>query len=148
MKKIEIINKLFLLQDFPPRKKNLEFEEASRKILDDLGININSEFYELYSQYFLYHLNSDVGVSDIVDVYQTNGFQYQRVMAHKNWCLPKNYILFTTGEGEGGYLYNTEDEKVYDFDLGQQEALLRGELPHWDSFYDFMIWYLTPNEDC
>ena len=32
--------------------------------------------------------------------------------AHKNWGIPKNYILFTTGEGEDGYFYNVDDNSV------------------------------------
>ena len=55
-------------------------------------------------------------------------------------------ILFTTGEGEGGYFYNTEDNSVWDCGLGEQHLLGTDQLRHWSSFYKFMVWYLTPDE--
>lgn len=63
--------------------------------------------------------------------------------AHEYWDITKNYILFSTGSSESGYLYNTENEKVYEFSLGQQHLLGTDQLKHWDSFYEFMVWYLT-----
>ncbi|BBI68267.1 hypothetical protein PKHYL_24580 [Psychrobacter sp. KH172YL61] len=50
-------------------------------------------------------------------------------------------------KGEGGYLYNIEDDSVWDYQMGQLQQLADGTLPHWDSFYEFMIWYLSDEED-
>ena len=63
------------------------------------------------------------------------------------WGLPQNYLLFTTGESEAGYLYNKEDGTVWDFNLGDQELLGTNQLKHWNSFYEFLIWYLAVDED-
>ncbi|WP_443570435.1 hypothetical protein [Psychrobacter alimentarius] len=51
-------------------------------------------------------------------------------MAHDYWDVPNNYILFSTGEGEGGYLYNIENDSVWDFQIGQLQQLADGTLPH------------------
>ena len=59
---------------------------------------------------------------------------------------PNNTSFFSTGEGEGGYLYNKEDGTVWDFALGEQKLLGTDALPHWNSFYEFMVWYLTDDE--
>lgn len=48
---------------------------------------------------------------------------------------------------KGGYLYNIEDDSVWDYQMGQLQQLADGTLPHWDSFYEFMIWYLSDEED-
>ena len=42
--------------------------------------------------------------------------------------MPKNHILYSTGEG--GYLYNTEDDSVWDFQISQLQQLADGTLPH------------------
>lgn len=138
------IEKLLNEQDFPVIKKKPEFVKQTQEIFLELGVKDNSEFYELYTKYFI----SNIGRSDcsqVIDPLPPEGFSakyFQEV-----WEIPKNYILFSTGEGEGGYLYNTEDNTVWDFNLGQQQELLNGTLPHWKSFYEFMKWYLTIEEN-
>ncbi|SUD90605.1 hypothetical protein [Psychrobacter phenylpyruvicus] len=97
----------------------------------------------MYSKYFLTALNSRNGASTIVDV--LDGFP--TIISQERWGIHKKYILFSTGEGEGGYLYNTEDDSVWDFNLGEQQQLIDGTLPHWNSFYEFMEWYLDTSEN-
>lgn len=140
LKKIE---KLLEKQSFPVIKKKPEFARQAQEILIDFGVKVDTDFYELYTKYFLTALDSRSGTSTVVDVLDRFPAEY----AHEEWGIPKNYLLFTTGEGDGGYLYNTEDNTVWDFDLGQQQALHNGTLPHWNSFYEFMEWYLTIEEE-
>lgn len=138
-----IIENLLKKQKYPVEQKKPEFVKRTQQILIELGIKENSEFYELYSQFLILGIESRFGASEIIDPLQ--GFPVN--IAHERWGIPKNYILFSTGEGEGGYLYNTEDNTVWDFQLGQQQELLNGTLPHWNSFYEFMEWYLTIEEE-
>ena len=78
------------------------------------------------------------------DILPPQGLDGTIIYAHKAWGFPKNYILFTTGEG--GYFYNVDDNSVWDCGLGEQHLLGTNQLKHWDSFYEFMVWYLTIDE--
>ncbi|MDO4643393.1 MAG: hypothetical protein Q4A74_06085, partial [Cardiobacteriaceae bacterium] len=113
---------------------------AKRKSVNNA---INS--YNLYTKYFLDALDCREGTSDVVDPCP-NGIMRAN-FAHETWGFPKNYILFSTGEGEGGYFYNTEDGTVWDAGVGEVPLLGTDQLRHWNSFYEFMIWYLTPEEE-
>ena len=140
----EKIDELMKNQNFPTLK-NKEFQEQSMIALDKFGIPKNSEFYEFYSRYFgrtLIH-NSETG-TEMVDCISPPKLM-ERVIsfAHEVWEVPANYILFSTGEGEGGYLYNILDNTVWDFDLGKRELLGTDKMHHWNSFYEFLVWYLT-----
>jgi len=140
----EKIDDLMKNQSFKTLKSK-DFQDESKKKLDNLGIPKNSEFYEFYSRYFgrtLNH-NSETG-TEMVDCISPPKLM-ERVIsfAHEVWEVPANYILFTTGEGEGGYLYNILDNTVWDFDLGKRELLGTDKMHHWNSFYEFLVWYLT-----
>lgn len=126
-------------------QKKIEKKESTENILLEYGVKKDSGFFKLYTKYFLRFLNSRSGAGEIVDPLPPQGFSAK--MAHDYWDVPNNYILFSTGEGEGGYLYNIENDSVWDFQIGQLQQLADGTLPHWDSFYDFMIWYLSDEED-
>ena len=139
------VENLLFKQDYPVIEKKPERKIETETILLEYGVKKDSGFFKLYTKYFLRSLNCRYGTSEIVDPLPPQGFSAK--MAHDYWNVPINYILFSTGEGEGGYLYNIEDDSVWNFNLGQQQQLIDGTLPHWDSFYKFMIWYLTNEDD-
>ncbi|QGM81036.1 hypothetical protein [Otariodibacter oris] len=139
--KIEI---LLAKQDMA-RLKNESEKQLTSKVLNSFGVKNNSEFYKLYTKYFLGCLEYRDGASEIVDPCPPQSFNGV-IFAHEVWGIPKNYILFTTGEGEGGYLYNTEDNSVWDFTLGEQDLLGTDKMKHWDSFYAFLEWYLIEDD--
>ena len=117
-------------------------------MLDILGIKKDSEFYEFYSNYIVLSLEGRKYTSELSDCFPPFDYLASSIeFGHEVWKLPKNYLLFSSGEGEGGYLYNKNDGSVWDFDLGNQELLGTNQLKHWDSFYEFLIWYLTVDED-
>lgn len=145
MNSFNIVEKLLSKQDYPVIEKKIERVQETKAILIEFGVQKNSGFFKLYTKYFLRFLNSRSGADEIVDPLPPQGFSAK--MAHDYWDVPNNYILFSTGEGEGGYLYNIENDSVWDFQIGQLQQLADGTLPHWDSFYDFMIWYLSDEED-
>ena len=63
--------------------------------------------------------------------------------AHEVWELPEKYVAFTSVEGEGAYLYDKVTGQVWDFELASREAFLAGKhQPKWNSFFEFMTWYL------
>ena len=129
-------------------QKSAEYKNGSILVLKELGIPADSEFYEFYSTYYGRNLNYRGGASPIVDPSPPQKSLLRTAFfAREVWEVPEQYILFSTGEGEGGYLYNKEDGTVWDFTLGEQKLLGTNALRHWHSFYEFMVWYLTGTDD-
>ena len=141
------VENLLSKQSYPVIKKKPEHRLETEIILLEYGIKSDSGFFKLYTKYLLASLNCRYGASEIVDPLPTRSFISRVKFAHEVWDIHKNYILFSTGEGEGGYFYNIEDDSVWDFNIGQLQQLADGTLPHWNSFYEFMIWYLSDEED-
>ncbi len=141
-----IVISLLDKQEYPVIKKKIEKQEYSSQVLLSLGVKKDSEFYELYTQYFLRLLDRRSGTPEMIDPCPPQDMLGTATFAHKNWGIPKNYILFTTGEGEGGYFYNVDNNSVWDCGLGEQHLLGTDQLKHWDSFYEFMVCYLTIDE--
>lgn len=144
------VEKLLELQDIIPIKEkdtHKEYRVITYNVLDSLGIKNDSEFYELYVSYFLGGLDHRAGTPEMIDPCPPQDMLGTATFAHNVWGFPKNYILFTTGEGEGGYFYNVDNNSVWDCNLGQQHLLGTDQLKHWDSFYEFMVWYLTVDEN-
>ncbi|MBN6076123.1 hypothetical protein HYE59_00845 [Aggregatibacter actinomycetemcomitans] len=56
--------------------------------------------------------------------------------------LPENFIPLTSDEAEGMYLYNKFDKKVYNFNMEDYEGDTDNLAPEWNSFYDFILWYI------
>ena len=113
------VESLLSKQDYPVIEKKIERIQETKAILIQFGVQKNSGFFKLYTKYFLRSLNCRSGASEIVDPLPPQGFSAK--MAHDYWDVPINYILFSTGEGEGGYLYNIEDDSVWDFQMGQHQ---------------------------
>ena len=129
-------------------QKNAEYKNESILVLKEIGIPEHSEFFEFYSSYYARDLRKRSGASPIVDSSPPQKYLlHAAFVGHDAWEVPEQYILFSTGEGEGGYLYNKEDGTVWDFDLGEQKLLGTDALRHWHSFYEFMVWYLTGTDD-
>ena len=132
-------------REYPAIEMKPEHKLEAKNILLNYGVKEDSGFFKIYTKYLLGSTSHRSGADEIVDPLPPQGFSAK--MAHDYWGVPKNYILFSTGEGEGGYFYNIEDDSVWDFQIGQLQQLADGTLQHWDSFYEFMIWYLSDEED-
>ncbi|MCL1624314.1 hypothetical protein M2R47_08710 [Moraxella sp. Tifton1] len=132
-------------QPIAGKRDKVKQTDAEKKLIE-FNIPPNSEFYNFYKNFFCGHIVCNVDASaKMCDILPPQGLD-AAIYAHKNWDIPKNYILFTTGEGGGGYFYNIDDNSVWDCGLGEQHLLGTDQLKHWDSFYEFMVWYLTVDE--
>lgn len=133
-------------------------DEKIRKILAELGIPLECELAELYLQYDPGVFLSDSSYEQLVDVLVkfADGFEPTPFDALETpvgmatnfirevWGLPDNLICLTTCEGEGGYLYDSVSEAIYDFGLDERDDFIAGKLaPLWKSFYEFLDWYLS-----
>jgi hypothetical protein len=116
----------------------------AEQALSELDIPLDSEFAEFFLEYMIELFVSPVSDESICDVSEPSC----EVMAgtefvHEVWGLPEQFICFTTVEGEGGYLYDRTTGSVWDFSLATRDAFVNGcERPRWQSFFEFMAWYL------
>ena len=133
-------------------------EAKIREILTELGIPLECELAELLLQYNPGNFLSDTPFEQLVDVLcpVADGMEplpfdvwdtpmgMATYFIRDCWELPGTLICLTTCEGEGGYLYDTVSEAIYDFGLDQRDDFLAGKLaPRWKSFYEFLDWYLS-----
>jgi hypothetical protein len=123
-------------------RKDVSLAQCAMK---KLGVSEGSEFYEFYSMFIASNLVSSSSYESLVDVSEpTEEVALGTRFAHEVWELPKEYICFSSCQGEGGYLYSTKDHAVYDFTLANRDQFLERRNINWESFYEFITWYLSP----
>ena len=138
----------------PPKLKRLVEQQpghvirsdraTAERALSELGVPFESEFAQFYLSYKVTLFRSDVSGEQLCDIAEPTaevaaGTRFVREV----WGLPEKYICFTSVQGEGAYLYDRESCQVWDFELASGEAFLAGkQKPTWNSFFDFMRWYL------
>jgi hypothetical protein len=119
--------------------------EAVNQALEELGIPLNSEFGDFFREYAVTALDSPGSKDELCDLLEpTKQILDVTEFVHETWKLPENYICFSSGQGEGGYLYDRDTGTVWDFDLADRDDFIAGRhKPAWNSFFEFMNWYLT-----
>jgi hypothetical protein len=128
-------------------KQSTEDHLQSIGALKKLKVQDGSQFFEFFSQYFL-PFTERFDAEDVLSLSQPSEQIYETTEWARGFDLPQSHIALTSGEGEGFYLYNIEDQKVYDVNLGQPwKDMIAGILPaRWSSFYEFLSWYLELDE--
>jgi hypothetical protein len=119
---------------------------AAEAALNGLGIPLDSEIAEFFLTHQISQFSSDVSDEQLCDVAEPSeeicaGTQFIRDV----WELPEQYVCLTSAQGEGAYLYERSTGGVWDFNLSSREKFLAGkENARWNSFFEFLTWYLTP----
>lgn len=124
------------------RRNNFELVSKQLRML---GIKIDTEFSEFYLAYTVSTFYSRSTGIELLDIAEPSPqIEYVTQFAHEVWELPTNFVCFSSVEGEGGYLYDKNTGKVWDFSLATRQNFIDGkEKPRWNSFFEFMIWYLS-----
>jgi hypothetical protein len=119
--------------------------ETIRDALAELEILPNSEFGEFFMTYKVTLYKGSVFRTELCDISEpSRDIALTTRFIHEAWELPTNFICFSSVEGEGGYLYDKNTGKVWDFSLATRQDFIDGkEKPRWNSFFEFMIWYLS-----
>lgn len=140
-----IPNTLQNLIDLQPRVKKRTNEELAIEQLKIVGIDTESEFAIFYRQYMPGSLDSKACADTLCDIAEsTNEILEGTKFIHEMWELPGIYVCFSSLQSEGGFLLNTENGMIWDFDLGQHAAFMAGEIkPRWNVFFEFLEWYLS-----
>jgi len=118
--------------------------EAALSALRSLGVSPQSELAEFFLNYKVTNFSSRNSDETLLDVASpTRQIEEASQFCWEVWEIPRHYLCLTSPEGEGAYLYNLEDEGIYDFSLSASENLLSGKEPKmFGSFFEFMHWYL------
>lgn len=117
--------------------------QSALQVLRQLGVDPATEFGEFYLEY----QGSFISPRPVAELLDIEGpaipaIPDQTDYARDRYQLPEKFLALTSDESEGMYLYNKEDQAVYDFDLGEYKAFMNGQIPaRWKSFNDFLLWY-------
>jgi len=136
--KNKYINSLFLSQ------------EKTINALKKIGVSRNTSFYEFYLNGFEFPniLKGEelLSLEQIIDYY--NEPYMLEELKDKYPEASKRFIQFTSIEGGGSYFYDNQTDAVYDVTWGQEEDMINGILEPWfTSFYDFLEWYYTEDNE-
>ncbi|WP_157765386.1 SMI1/KNR4 family protein [Burkholderia multivorans] len=117
--------------------------QAAERDLLGLGVPPASEFGEFYLKY----QGSFISARPIAELLDIEGraipaIPDQTDYVRDRYQIPDQYLALTTDESEGMYLYNKEDQAVYDLDIGMLDQFLSGRMmARWPTFNDFLTWY-------
>ncbi len=115
--------------------------------LNKLGISEKSQVYSFFLEFTITLFISTSSYEELVDIAEPTAQIFTGTeFAHEVWGIPEQYICLTSCEGEGCYLYSKETQSVYDFSLAEREGFILNPIPAWETFFEFIEWYLTPVE--
>ncbi|MBN6077125.1 hypothetical protein HYE59_06170 [Aggregatibacter actinomycetemcomitans] len=134
---IEIINS-FKENNIPYKREDVE--EAVR-ILSKLGLHQNDEVFEYYSNIYGGNIINPRMTDEIIDIADDSIFDTLDYVRER-YELPEHFIPLTSDESEGMYLYSKLDKKVYNFNMESYEEITNNLIPKWNSFYEFILWYI------
>jgi len=130
----EAINEMLITQD---DRKNA---------LNEIGIQDNTTFYEFFINYAEESFNEEADLMYALDeIYEDykNSF-----WSDKYPNITDRYLQISSIEGEYSYFYDKETDAVYGVDWGEMDDFMAENLePEWKSFYDFLEWYYSEDEN-
>lgn len=140
-----IPSQLQILVESQPGSIHRVSREAVAAALFDLKVPLESEFAEFFFTYTITFFRSEVSDEELCDIADpTTEIGVGTKFVHEVWDLPNRFVCFSSGQGEGAYLYETTTGHVWDFDLASRSDFLAGkQRPKWQSFFEFMTWYLA-----
>ncbi len=120
-------------------------QEEAKKVLNQLGIEPTSTFYNFYL-----HAFEDPEAYRSEDLYALSEI-------HEDFKAPfwpelqsnSNHILrISSIEGEYSLFYDVKTDSVYGIDWGQKTDFIHGNIsPKFNSFYDYLEWYYSSVDD-
>lgn len=133
-----------LIQQQPGETQRIDTSLAT-DALNALGIRLDSELAEFFINHTITSFSSRSSDEALCDIAAPdNEIADGTHFIHAVWELPENYICLTNIQGEGCYLYDKNSGEVIDFSLADRDEFMAGiRQMKWDSFYEFLNWYLT-----
>ena len=126
--------------------KMLITQQDRKKALENMGIK-GGTFYEYYKNYAeespKEYYDPIFSLDEIHENYQNPHPLYAQYPQ-----IGKRYLQISSAEGEHSYFYDKETDAVYSVDWSQLDDLNSGKLkPMFNSFYDFLEWYYSEDEE-
>lgn len=113
--------------------------------LRQLGIDIKTELGEFYTQYRGGFISPEPR-PELLDITgpAIPAIPDQTEYVLDRYRLPAEFVALTSDESEGMYLYNKNNQAIYDFNVGQSQELVSGKIqPRWNSFNEFLVWFFN-----
>ncbi len=121
--------------------------EDAEQALKNMEINQKTIIYQYYLNGFdsmKYEIIDDrlYGISEILENYN------QPFWSNEYPDIEKRYLQLSSIEGEYSYFYDKETDYLYGVDWGEMDDFMAGKLkPLFTSFYDFLEWYYSEEEE-
>ena len=112
-------------------------------VLNKMGINKTTAFYEFYSTFFSVDSSEQEAdlMYDLNEIYEN---YKQPFWADKYPNIQERYLQISSIEGEGSYFYDKQTDYLYDVAWKDMDDFINGKLkPLFISFYDFLEWYYS-----
>jgi len=149
----KVVNKILEIgfyfdDEFDFEKNEVILTKESRKwFKDNLGIKyLDSAFIDFYSFCAGGCGPNDeadclYGLEEILENYKNSFWsRYQQI--------GKRYLQLSSIEGEYSYFYDKETDALYGVDWGEMDDFIAGKLkPLFTSFYDFLEWYYSEEDE-
>ncbi len=146
-----VINKILEIgfyfdDEFDFEKNEIILTQESREwFKENLGLKyLDSAFVDYFSFAIGGNGKGDelYGLEEILEDYK------QPYWGDKYPGIQKRYLQLSSIEGEYSYFYDKETDALYGVDWGEMEDFINGKLkPLFTSFYDFLEWYYSEEEE-
>jgi len=121
-------------------------QEDANNTLRKLGIKEDTIFYEFYLNFgdeaSAYRIELLYSLGEIIENHKTPFW------GDKYPGIEKRYLILSSIEGEYSYFYDKETDALYGVDWGEMDDFMAGKLdPLFTSFYDFLEWYYSEEDE-
>jgi len=117
----------------------------AKEALNQIGIEEDKTFYKFYlhsSEELDSYRENIYGLSQIVEDYEESFWEDRYPQ------IGERYLQMSSIEGEWSYFYDKETDAVYGVDWNEMDDFVAGKLkPLFTSFYDFLEWYYSEDEE-
>ncbi len=148
----KVINKVLEIgfyfdDEFDFERNEVVLSQKSREwFRDNLGLKyIDSAFVDYFSFAIGGNGKGDelYGLDEIIENYKKPFYLWEQYPE-----IGKRYLQISSIEGEGSYFYDKETDYLYGVDWGEMDDFMVGKLkPLFTSFYDFLEWYYSEEEE-
>ena len=121
----------------------------AKKALDTMNIDKHTAFYEFYSTYICIDSSEQEDADLMYDLNEIlEDYKNPFCLWDKYPSIGKRYLQLSSIEGEWSYFYDKETDALYGVDWGEMDDFMAGKLdPLFTSFYDFLEWYYSEEDE-
>jgi hypothetical protein len=116
-------------------------QEEAREVLNEIGINDNSTFFNFYLHSFeqpdAFRSEDLYGLSEIFD-------DFKEPFWPEFQTDSRQILRISSIEGEFSLFYDVKSDEVYGVDWGEMKEFFQGNIgAKFNTFYDYLAWYYS-----